>query len=268
MTEDGEPRVAQASSPASPGSIPARKSPGFPTRSSCTFHSVRFLLSTFPISAFQYVGICLIIWLLLVEGGTELWYRAHERGVRDHAQWSLTWPNDRAVFHAVEVPPGIRGQFRYDEGIEGRWQDANGGDWQLYYFRWFPAHSLGKRVAIQLAKTHGPEKCLPAAGMHLKSDLGLMLIPIGDLELAVHQYVFESEGKVLHVFYGIYEDQGGSGALVNRRLTAANRIRAALSGSRNFGQRFLEVAVYGYESPEAARAAFALEMANRIKVGA
>jgi hypothetical protein len=104
--------------------------------------------------------------------------------------------------------------------------------------------------------------------MHLKSDLGLMLIPIGDLELAVHQYVFESEGKVLHVFYGIYEDQGGSGALVNRRLTAANRIRAALSGSRNFGQRFLEVAVYGYESPEAARAAFALEMANRIKVGA
>src|ERR1035441_3361199 len=88
--------------------------------------------SRFSFSAFQRFSIYLTAWLLLVEGGIELWYRAHERGVRDHAQWSLTWPNDRAVFHAVEVPPGIRGQFRYDEGIEGRWQDANGGDWQLY----------------------------------------------------------------------------------------------------------------------------------------
>jgi exosortase len=219
-------------------------------------------------SAFQRLSICLTAWLLLVEGGTELWYRAHERGVRGHAEWSLPRPNDRAVFQVVEIPPGIRGQFRYDEGIEGRWQDANGGDWQLYYFRWFPAHSLSKRVAIQLAKTHGPEKCLPAAGMRLKSDLGITLIPLGGLELAVHQYVFEAEGRILHVFYGIYEDQGGAGALVNRRLTPANRLQAALSGSRNYGQRFLEVAVYGYESPEAARAAFAMEMANRIKVGA
>ena len=112
MTEDGEPRVAQASSPASPGSTPARNSPGFPTRRSSSFHSVRFLLSTFPISAFQYVGICLTAWLLLVEGGTELWYRAHERGVRDHAEWSLPRPNNRTVFQVVEIPPGIRGQFR------------------------------------------------------------------------------------------------------------------------------------------------------------
>src|ERR1035441_1598234 len=76
-------------------------------------------------SAFQRFSIFLIIWLLLVEGGTELWYRAHERGVRYHAEWSVSWPNDRAMFQVVEIPPGIRGQFRYDEGIEGRWQDAN-----------------------------------------------------------------------------------------------------------------------------------------------
>jgi hypothetical protein len=93
-----------------------------------------------------------------------------------------------------------------------------------------------------------------------------MLIPFGGLELAVHQYVFETEGRILHVFYGIYEDQDGAGALVNRRLTAANRLQAALSGSRNFGQRFLEVAVYGYESPEAARAAFVSELGKLIKV--
>jgi exosortase len=206
-------------------------------------------------------------WLLLVEGGTEFWFRLHERGASGIAKWSVRWPDNQAGFKAVEVPAGIRGQFRYDEGIEGRWQDANGGEWQLYYFRWLPARSLNKRVAIQLAKTHGPEKCLPAVGMQLKSDLGIKRFPVGDLELAVHQYVFEADGRFLHVFYGIYEDQGGAGDLVNRRLTPSSRIRAALSGSRNFGQRFLEVAVSGYETPEDARAAFAREMATRIKVG-
>ena len=83
----------------------------------------------------------------------------------------------------------------------------------------------------------------------------------------LHQYVFEAEGKLLHVFYGIYEDQGGSGALVNRRLTSASRIRAALSGSRNYGQRFLEVAVHGYERPEDARVALVRELGKVIKVG-
>jgi hypothetical protein len=208
----------------------------------------------------------LLIWLLLVEGGTELWYRLHERWARDHATWSVPGPNNQAAFQIVEIPPSIRGQFRGDEGIEGRWQDANGGEWQLYYFRWFPSRSLTKRVATQMAKTHGPEKCLPAAGMRLKSDLGITRIHVGDFELAVRQYVFEAEGRLLHVFYGMYEDQGGSDALVNRRLTSASRLQAALAGSRNYGQRFLEVAVFGYERPEDARAALARELPKLIKV--
>ena len=220
----------------------------------------------FSFSAFRLLSISLIAWLLLVEGGTELWYRHHEHNPASAKQWSLNTENTDQDFTKIKIPTAIAGQFRADEGIEGRWRDANGGEWQLYYFRWFPAHSLRKRVTIQLAKTHGPEKCLPAAGMHLKSDMGITRIPIGDLELAVHQYVFEAAGRTLHVFYGIYEDQGGAGALVNRRLTFANRIQSALSGSRNYGQRFLEVAVYGYDTPEEARAAFARESAKRIKL--
>ena len=175
-------------------------------------------------------------------------------------------PDNREAVRVQKIPSSIRGQFRSDEDIELRWQDANGGDWQLYYFRWFPAHSLGKRVAIQLAKTHGPEKCLPAAGMRLKADLGVTRIPVGNLELAVHQYMIEAEGKMFQVFYGIYEDQGGSSALVNRRLTPANRIKAAMTGSRNYGQRLLEVAVLGYDRAEDARAALTRELASRIKV--
>jgi exosortase/archaeosortase family protein len=266
------PNVALASSPASSASIPAGKSAEFPTQGSksdagCSTFDVRPARPS-PLFALRWIAVALGAWLLLVEGGTELWYRLHEHAVRDHTKWSVEWAASQAVSQVVEVPPGIRRQFRYDQGMECRWQDANGGEWQLYYFRWFPARSLSKRVAIHLAKTHGPEKCLPAAGMRLKSDLGTTRVRVGDLELAVHQYVFEAEGRQLHVFYGIYEDQGGSGTLVNRRLTPASRVAAALSGSRNYGQRFLEVAVYGYETPADARAAFARELATRIKVGA
>jgi len=64
-------------------------------------------------------------------------------------------------------------------------------------------------------------------------------VQLGRLELAVHQYVFEAEGRVVHVFYGIYEDQAGSRALLSRRLTPASRIEAVLAGSRNYGQRSL-----------------------------
>jgi hypothetical protein len=166
----------------------------------------------------------------------------------------------------VEIPPIIRGQFKANESLQGRWQDGAGNAWQLYYFRWFPAHSLQKRVATQLAKTHGPEKCLPAVGMNLRSYLGIITVPVAGMDLAMQQYVFNAEGRPLHVFYGIYEDPSGSAVLANRRKDAASRIQAALSGSRNFGQRYLELAVTGYERPEEARAALIGELGKLIKV--
>jgi len=75
-------------------------------------------------------------------------------------------------------------------------------------------------------------------------------VPGRGLRLALQQYVFSAEGKPLHVFYGIYEDPTGTTELANRRKDAASRVAAAFAGSRNYGQRFLEVAVSGYERPE------------------
>jgi hypothetical protein len=220
----------------------------------------------FSLSRLRWVSVALGVWLLLVESGTEFWYRLHERGARDQANWSVRWPNNQTAFRVVKIPPGIRGQFRYDEAIEGQWQDANGGDWQLYYFRWFPAGSLQKRILIQLAKTHGPETCLPAVGMSLKSGLGIITVPVAGMELAMQQYEFNAEDRPLHVFYGIYEDPSGSAKLANRRQDCASRVAAALAGSRNYGQRFLEVAVSGYERPEDAKAALLRELGKVIQV--
>ena len=210
------------------------------------------------------VSFSLLAWLGLVEGGTELWYRWHERGAPAR-QWGIETSSLGPSFQKSEVPPNIAAQFHADEALQGRWRDAAGDDWQLYYFRWLPSRSLSRRVAVQLAKTHGPEKCLPAIGMSLKSYLGVIKVPFGNQELALQQYLFRAEGRQVHVFYGIHEDSGGPGVLAARRQTNASRLAAALAGSRNYGQSYLELAVTGMDDPQAAQAALRRQLPRILK---
>ena len=71
---------------------------------------------------------------------------------------------------------------------------------------------------------------------------------------------------MLHVFYGIYEDPTGPLELANRRRDTGSRIAAALAGSRNYGQRFLEIAVTGPPDPVAARASLQHELEKLLSV--
>jgi exosortase len=221
-----------------------------------------------PTSIFHLrsLSVALLAWLILVEAGVEVWYRSHERTAVDGTGWSVQTADENSTYRVVEIPPSVSGQFKSDKSLQARWQDGSGNSWQLYYFRWFPGRSLQKRVTIQLAKVHGPEVCLPAAGMSLKAYLGIIKVPLAGMDLAMQQYVFNAEGTPLHVFYGIYEDSSGSTELANRRKDTASRLAAPLAGSRNYGQRFLEVAVFGYEKPEEAEAALTRELKKVIKV--
>jgi exosortase len=221
------------------------------------------------------VALCaLAAWLVLVEIGTELWFRSHEKGSLATGLWDLRSGTDVPGFATVEIPGDILGQFRADQAAERLWRDPAGNSWQLYYFRWLPGHSLDKRVAVQLAKTHGPEMCLPAIGMTMKSHIEVISVPVAHLTFAFQQYLFTAEGRPLHVFYGLYEEPGGSAVLANRRKDSASRIAAALAGSRNYGQRFLEIAISGPAQPQDARAALTRSLpalitsAKRKAVGA
>jgi hypothetical protein len=98
------------------------------------------------------------------------------------------------------------------------------------------------------------------------ADLGIITISIAGMELAMRHHVFNSEGKPFQVFHGIYEDPTGSSQLANRRKDFRSRVAAALAGSRNYGQRALEVAVLGYERPEEAKAALSRELEKLITV--
>jgi exosortase len=209
----------------------------------------------------------LFAWFLMVETSNELWYHSHEQATDGSAEWSVRLPDRSSTYLEVEIPPGIRNQLRCDEGRQIRWHDGSGNSWELYYFRWFPAHSLQKRVAIQLAKTHGPDTCLPAVGIKEIARLGIITVPVAGMELAMQHYVFNVEGRSLQVFHGIYEDPTGSSLLANRRKDFRSRIAAALAGSRNYGQRSLEVAVFDYDRPEEAKADLGRELEKLIMVG-
>ena len=171
-----------------------------------------------------------------------------------------------AGYQAKPVDKLISGEFKYDDGFETEWEDAGKAHWQLFYFRWEPARALHRRVRVQRAKMHGPATCLTHIGMTLKANLGQKIISVGEFNLAVEHYIFAVDDQPFDVFFGIYEDQFGPAALANRRLGTASRIEGALTGSRNVGQRFLEIAVHGYDRPELAEAALATELGKFLKL--
>jgi exosortase len=211
-----------------------------------------------------YLLLLLPVWFVVVEGGTQTWYGFHERVESKQQNWSLQIPSG---YQTKPVDELITSEFRYDNGLEIEWEDTNKARWQLFYFRWEPARALHRRVRVQRAKMHGPATCLTHLGMTLENNLGVKVVEIGQFKLAVEHYVFAVEGKPFDVFFGIYEDQTGPTALANRRLGTSSRIEAALGGSRNFGQRFLEVAVHGYDKPADAEGALAKELPHLIHVG-
>jgi exosortase/archaeosortase family protein len=214
-----------------------------------------FAISVLPFSSSVLLACALGGWLALVETGTELWFHLHEKPGHKSSEWGLTSVAPGPGFTKVEIPGSILGQFRADEAAHRLWRDADGNIWQLFYFRWLPGSSLDNRVAVQLAKTHGPEKCLPAIGMNLKTDLGVIRVSVDNTTLAFRQYLFTADEQPLHVFYGLYEDTAGSAVLANRRKDSESRIAAAFAGSRNYGQRLLEIAISGPEQPSEAKAA-------------
>jgi exosortase len=226
----------------------------------------RFLISNVEFSKLVFpISLFLAIWFLITEAAVQWWYRSHEQSAGAQPNWSLNLGDANSGYTRINIPLNILGQFNADESMQARWREPNGPAWQLFYFRWLPVPSLKRRVAVQLAKTHGPETCLPAAGMKLKADLGVVRLRVGELDLALQEFEFTAEGgRPLHVFYAIYEDATGGTVLANRRQDSAARLAAAVAGSRNCGQRFLEIAVSGYDDPAGARAGVAEQLARII----
>ena len=212
-------------------------------------------------SAFQRLSIFLTVWLLLVEAGTELWYRSHEWRVPPATTWQVEFPRDNATFRELPFTDKTRQFLRYDEGYNGTWQEGPDQRWQAIFFRWNPG-----RIAVHLAKSHTPEVCLTAAGRELVSQSGLRPVAVHGLRLPFRSYVVKDENGPLHVFYCLWDDRANTQSFRTTAMTYANRLAPVLAGRRNSGQRSLEVAISGIPDQQKAEAALAQELEKLIKV--
>ena len=214
-----------------------------------------------PLLHLRWVSVALLTWLLLVECGTELWYRSHEWHVPHTPVWHVEFPRSNPTFRELPFSDKTKQFLRYDEGFNGTWQQDSEQRWQAIFFRWNPG-----RIAVHLAKSHTPEVCLTAAGRELVSQSGLRLVPVHGLQFPFLSYVVKDENGPLHVFYCLWEDRADAQSFRTTTMTYANRLAPVLAGRRNSGQRSLEVAIWGIADQQEAEAALARELDKLIKV--
>lgn len=219
-------------------------------------------LSPFRLPTKLAVG--LMLWLVLVEVGTEIWYRAHEAGAVSTQAWTIRWPEEKPSFRRIELSDAVKKQIFYESGGQCVWLEPDGTYWQLLYFRWQPSRSLYARVRSHLNKTHRPEHCLSASGMTLVADLGIGTYQVHGRNYSFLSYVFDSNGRELRVFYGQYEDSAAPEFVTSYRENTARRVAAALAGSRNYGLRMLEIAVAGADDETSAELALHKQLEQLI----
>jgi hypothetical protein len=207
------------------------------------------------------LALSLLIWLVLVEAGVQIWYRSREAHLIPGPAWTLTFPQDNSTLKDLPMDAKTRNLLRFDEAKQAAWTESDGTQWEAFYFSWLPG-----RVAGYLAKRHTPEICLAATGIQLLSGPKLTMMNINGVELPIRSYVFQTEEGIIQVFHCRWEAGVGSEAYVEHESARYNLIRAIWAGRGNQGQKVLEFIISGMDDPEQAKQALARQLEKLIKV--
>jgi len=202
------------------------------------------------------------VWLILAEGAVQFWYRSHQRGPISH--WAVSWPTSESSYKTVPITPEAEGLLRFNEGGGATWDGADGHQWLMFFFKWFPG-----RTAARFTKIHRPDICLPASGRTMERDNGLRMLTVNGVTLPVRSYRFQDRGSPLHVFYCYWDARSSYesvAAAVAEDWSARGRVRAALQGRREIGAQILEIVVWGYQDDQEANEALARELGRVVRV--
>ena len=223
--------------------------------------SVPIAPSTAPVN-FKWKPLAfLAVWVILAEGVVQLWYRSHETITRSH--WAVQWPDAESNYKSVPITPEAVSLLQYNEGGGASWQGADGHQWLMFFFRWFPG-----RTAARFIKIHRPDICLPASGRTMERDNGLRMLQVNGLSLPIRSYRFQDRGAPLHVFYCYWDARSSyenAAAAAAEDWSFRGRVRTALQGRREIGAQILEIVVWGYEDDREANDALARELARVVQ---
>jgi len=215
--------------------------------------------SSFRLSRFS---LTLLAWLVVVESGVWLWYYHLESHIKPGPAWSLDFPKDNATLKELPISADTRYLLRNDEGKQAAWTEADGTQWQAYYFSWLPG-----RVAGYLAKRHTPEICLQATGLKMISGPKLTMVKIHGVELPIRSYVFDTADGPIQVFHCRWEAGADESDYVQNDSARFNLVRGIWTGRGNKGQKVIEIIISGMDDPVQAKAALVRELDKLIKVG-
>jgi exosortase len=199
-----------------------------------------------------------LVWILLVEAGVLHWY-GYNRSATS-LEWEVAWPKSASKFETVPIAPEAQTLLRYSDGGGGSWIGPEGHRFTMYFFRWLPG-----RTAALFVRNHRPDICLPASGMTLRSDSATR-INVNNISLPVRSYRFDYRGRPLHVYYCYWGGRTASQTSYSEEdWTASGRLKTAWRGEREIGTQMLELAVWGYEDDNDARAALLRELDKIVR---
>lgn len=203
-----------------------------------------------------------VVWVLISEGGTELWYRSRDLKLAPPVTWHLELPSDSTDFAKVSLSSKESRLLRCNSGFNATWLDSSRNRWQLFYLRWEPG-----RVAGHLAKLHTPEACLPFLGWKLQPVPGIHRLGPLDPPLPFRVFQIQDEGRPTgFVFYCRSGDRRDNETEQDLESTRWQRLRSVLDGRGDQGMTVLEIALWGPASPEEAEQAVVEFLKTAIRV--
>jgi exosortase len=201
--------------------------------------------------AFPVLGVVVILAVPLMFAATEVWYRSRESGLVQAPSWSVIPASSETGVGADQpLPASVHKALGYDQGFQRYWTDEQGRNLHLIYLRW----EAGRRAPMASAP-HLPEICQTASGREIIAKSEQRLASVNGLQIPYYLYTIE---KSSIRFYLLFVPNSGDGLDSSADqygvLTEASgdhrwaRLRWALCGLRNVGQRSLQLALTGEDS--------------------
>lgn len=217
-------------------------------------------------STLRWLAFSLVIWAIAVEVSTEVWFRIHEAREKGVLAWAAHWPADNPTLRTNDIPQTARAMLQCDQSSAANWSDDEGISWQAFFLRWLPADSFYGRAKVALSKSHNPAICLTASGMKMEAQLAPVSLRVrSGFELPFDRYIFDDNGRALYVFFSQTEAMK-SGEQADLRKSHWDRLRAALAGSRSYGQVNFEVALAGPANAETALQLFSTRLPELVAI--
>lgn len=134
--------------------------------------------------------IFLIIWILIAETATRVWYRSGLAGAQ--ASWHFELPTQREGVQEMIVGMQAKPAMQYDDAQGETWKDSAGRLWGIYLFRWAPG-----RAPLE---SYSPDNFFPGARIPIRFASGPESMSIHETTVPSHFYCLGHGNQPLYVF--------------------------------------------------------------------